>query len=258
LGGLLVILAILLSAQGKDKGIAIPILIGYLFIAAIRAWLSMGARESRYALQGFVISGLFDFINKEVFARSNHTRFTLFREAPLRREKCVVPWYRFRRGGTDPIKEADTSRARYRLGEGVTGQAWQKPARDLVVQLIPRFATRRLMEAYHIQFFHVLPETASSISDYIVGVKAIISYAYLDHRDQFMGLVSLDIRDADITLADLTALTPQSNAAAQGGLLISSADEKIEVDSDTLFLLLRAIGNVLESFQLTEKGTANA
>jgi hypothetical protein len=78
LGVLLFILAAWLGALGNDLRYVVPIVVAYFVLALWRALLIVQSRESRHQAQGIIIQGLFDFINKELFGRSNRTRFTIF------------------------------------------------------------------------------------------------------------------------------------------------------------------------------------
>lgn len=243
LGVLLFVLAAGLAAVGKDPAITIPLLIIYFLFATIQAFLVISAREGRFALQGQVVTGLFNFMNNELFSRSNRTRFTLFREAPYL-NSYIIAWWRFRRGGRNPIKEADESCAFYGKNEGVTGRVWATPAEKLIIQVLPDFENdRALMEAYYIETLKVPHESASFISDYMTQVRAIVSYAFLDSQGQFLGLLSLDIKDAEVQVDK-----------ERGSInIVPPNDGHITVDADRLFLLTQAVGNVLESFQLKDR-----
>jgi hypothetical protein len=76
-------------------------------------------------------------------------------------------------------------------------------------------------------------------------VRAIVSYAFLDHHDQFLGLMSLDIQNANVRPdeASIDIIPPDGNSA-------------FSVNADELFRFVRALGSVLDSFQLT-KGAAH-
>jgi len=191
-----------------------------------------------------VVAGLFDFINRELFSRSSYTRFTLFRRAPFR-PSFIIPWYRFRRGGNGPIRDADASRSKYQKGEGITGRAWETPATKLAIQVLPEFSSRSVLEAYYIGQLGVSREHVADISPYMDKVRAIVSYAFLDHHDQFLGLMSLDIQNANVRPdeASIDIIPPDGNSA-------------FSVNADELFRFVRALGSVLDSFQLT-KGAAH-
>lgn len=239
---MLLFLAILLAMQGKNQKIVLPIVVAYCVIALWRFFLSMRASESRYALQAHVVANLFDFINRELFSRSSYTRFTLFRQAPFRRSQ-IVPWYRFRRGGNGPIKDAALSRAKYHKGEGITGRAWETPATRLAIQVLPEFPNRAVLDAYYIGELGVSREHVAEISGYMEKVRAIVSYAFLDHRDQFLGLMSLDIQNATVHPDEASIrIAPMDNNSA------------FTVNADELFRLVRVVGLVLDSFQVPRGG----
>jgi len=242
LGVLLLLLAIILAMQGKNQKIVLPIVIAYCLVALWRFFLSMRASESRYALQAQVVASLFDFINRELFSRSSFTRFTLFRQAPFRRS-VIIPWYRFKRGGNGPMRDAAASRAKYRKGEGITGRAWETPATKLAIQVLPEFPSRQILEAYYIGELGVSREHVADISSYMEKVRAIVSYAFLDHRDQFLGLMSLDIQNATVHPDEASIrIAPMDGNSA------------FTVNADELFRIVRVLGIVLDSFQVLRGG----
>ena len=162
----------------------------------------------------------------------------MFEIAPFLFGRFIVPWYRFRRGAQDVRKEADRSRARYRSGEGITGRAWANAAREIEVQLLPAFASQQEMRAFYIDHLGVPQQAAEAVSDYMTGVRGIISYSFVGENDLFLGLLSLDIREAELKAGEgqTIAIVPENG-------------EQCVVDADQLYLLLRAVGNVLDSFK---------
>jgi hypothetical protein len=253
----LVLIAIGISAQGKNFLIVGPLLTVYCGLALLRAWLAIRNRETNNAIQAGVFAGLCDLINKDLFGASNRTRFTLFELAP-RRTTHIIPRYRFNRGGIGPVKEALLSRARYRRGEGATGRAWAKPATSLAIQWIPPLSSKEVMKAYYVDYLRVSPDTAAAISDHMVNVRCIISYTFLDSNDQFLGLLSLDVSDMDVSVEDvsLVPMTPEGGTSPESPLSLQrtflslkSGDDTINVESESLLRLVRAIGTVLQSFR---------
>jgi hypothetical protein len=239
--------AIILAVQGKDPKVAIPLLVAYIVFTVWRWVLIMRAREARDLTLSVVIGGLFDLINSALFKNSGRTRFTLFQEAPL--AACIIPVCRYRRGGKDPIKEAESSRSWYRRREGITGRAWDVRSNEIDVQILPDFEGRRgLMEAYY-EYQLGLPRrrVRNCISDHMVRVRGIVSYTFADCRHQQLGVMSIDIADADVTFdeEDATILVePRSTSSSDGPFL---------VDLNQLVLFSRMIGNVLESFELASR-----
>lgn len=239
--------AVVLAAQGKDPKIAQPLLGAYIIITGWRWWLIMRAREARDLTLAVVIGGLFHLINADLFKNSGCTRFTLFQEAPL--AACIIPVCRYRRGGRDPIKEAESSRSWYRRGEGITGRAWDARSNEIDVQILPDFQDRRgWMEAYYEHELR-LPKkrVRKCISDYMVRVRGIVSFTFAGCRGEQLGVMSIDIADADVTFdeEDETILVEPHRAAV--------SDEPFLVDLNQLVLFSSMIGNVLESFDLSSR-----
>jgi hypothetical protein len=232
--------AIVLAVQGKDQKIALPLLAAYMVFTGWRWWLTLRSREARDLTMATAVGGLFHQINTQVFASSQCTRFTLFQEAPFR--SCIVPICRYRRNGREPITEAEASRSWYRRGEGITGRAWDGPSNEFDVQVLPDFENKRgVMEAYYLHHLQVPKPRLQAISDYMVRVRGIVSYTFANSREQQLGLMSIDIADAEVLFdKEDGTITVVPNAGASPFL----------VDLDHLSLLSSMIGNVLESFDL--------
>ena len=234
-----VLIAIVLSAQGKDPAIALPLLGAYIIFTIWRWILVLRAREARDLTMATAVGGLFHLINQQVFNNSSCTRYTLFQEVPGR--SCIVPICRYRRSGKEPVKEAEASRSWYRRGEGITGKAWDGPPNEVDVQVLPHFEGKRsVMDAYYLRHLDFPRDRLEAISDHMVRVRAIISYTFADGREQQLGLMSIDIADADVRFE------------AEDGTMtvVPNGGTPFLVDLDHLSILNSMIGNVLESFDL--------
>ncbi len=205
----------------------------YLVATAVKLAAAVRSRLRERIAEAEVLWGLFNFLNDEIFNGDNGTRFTLFKQDPTNRAR-IVPWYRYRKGGSDPIGDAEGSRASYGRGEGATGQAWESAGDgDLFFAPFPEFEDRADFEEFYVNQMHVSPETASQISHYMMNVGAIFSVGYCDTRGKFLGVLSIDLRMPIVTMGPL--------------VLISGVDQ-IEVRSDQLLLICQSIRSVLRSF----------
>jgi hypothetical protein len=151
-------------------------------------------RRARDYLQASVLREFFADMNREVFADDALTRFTLFRVSPFD-EKRIVPWYRYDHGTDDVISEAQRSRASYRKGEGFTGDAWLRAGNQLVFASFPAFSDRREFEEYYRNTIGIKAETVNEISDFMMNVRTILSYGFVDEAGGFLGLLSIDLRN---------------------------------------------------------------
>jgi hypothetical protein len=151
-------------------------------------------RKARDYLQASVLREFFADMNREVFADDALTRFTLFRVSPFD-EKRIVPWYRYVRETGDVIREAQRSRASYRKGEGFTGDAWRRAGNELVFASFPAFSSRREFEEYYQNTVGIEAESVNAISDFMIDVRTIVSYGFVDDAGGFLGLLSIDLRN---------------------------------------------------------------
>lgn len=238
-----VITAVFLAAQGKDPHVAIPLLLTYLGFTFWRWVLVFLSRESKNLLLALVVAGLFESINRAMFNNSSHTRFTLFQELPG--TSRIIPTCRYRRGGGDPLKEAERSRCSYDNHEGITGQVWASAEDDTDIQILPDFQNRRsLMEAYYIDELKVSRQTVRAISDFMINVSAILSYRALDARQHALGLISIDIRDATVTWdSEDATITVEPHSS-------SPSERPFIVDLNDLSFFGQIVSNVLESFNI--------
>jgi hypothetical protein len=172
-------------------------------------------------------------MNKEIFNDDDRTRFTLFIEPPLR-PGVIVPWYRYRKGTSNPIAEAQRSRACYRPREGITGEAWASP-RQLILMRLPRFRSRLEFEQYYRHELGIEPKVAASISDYMIDVQTIISCGLTDHHGEMLGILSLDIK-APLTVDGFTLRL-----------------DNLDLDANAMSVILHSIQVVLESSKIAEK-----
>ena len=78
---LLIAIAATISAFGKPA--PVYTLLGvYILITMGKFYYTLTSRDTINNLKAAIITGLLNFINKEVLSDSNYTRFTIFRVAP--------------------------------------------------------------------------------------------------------------------------------------------------------------------------------
>lgn len=205
----------------------------YVIFLLIAGITTIRQRVARGYLMSEVLWGLFSHMNREIFRDDSRTRFTLFRRDPFF-PQYIVPWYRFRKGATDGIYEADLSKARYRRGEGYTGKAWEDPGSKLYCAAFPDFKTRAEFETYYIDELQIDPKAVRDISDYMWHTRTLFSYGFTDSRGKFLGVLSLDIQHP---ISE--GMGGESSENSQAPFL----------DAPAMFLIVRSIQNVLESFE---------
>lgn len=242
---LLVGLAITISAFGKPNPVYVLVSF-YLVIMLWKLGYTIATRDNIGNLKAAIITGLLNFINKEMLNDSNNTRFTVFRVAPYRPD-YIIPWIRFKRGGTGGRREAFDSRARFQRNEGITGKVWAKPPGTLAVHLIPEIPgrDRNLLRVLY-AVYGVKPQTFDALSDHMCKVRCIISYVCLDEHAQFLNLLSLDIESPVVRV-------PIGTESKAVYLEFQDGEKKTNVDTQSLWRLVSTIGTVLQQYKLEEK-----
>lgn len=237
---LLLLFIVLAAYYACDPALRNLIVGTCIAISGIRAGLVWRSRWVSARSLSRVFGSLFAYINDSFFGRSTDTRFTIFRPAPFRKN-YIVPWWRFSSGVTDLVREASGSRSRYTKDEGHTGIVWQTADADeptFRIQELPEFKNRIEMEEYFEHVLNVSEETARSISDYMVDVTAIMSLPFVGSSGRFLGLLSVDFRNAKVEKVEHVARLKVKPAAGESYL----------VDSNSLYALTRNINGVLEIF----------
>jgi hypothetical protein len=223
----------------------LSIFLGIFYVLVVIALLIIGIRNrvARDFFHAQVLWGLFSLINDEIYAGDERTRFTLFQRSPLK-PRYIVPTYRFYRGGSDPISEADQSRARFKYGEGITGEAWQRAGQDLLFMALPKFATRQEFEGYYIDSLSIQREVVGDLSRFMEETESIFCYGFLSPRDSLLGVLSIDLQ-APVILA-----SPEERIAG----FVTSNGEPVFFDWERMKDLLKVVQNVLESLQDARRG----
>lgn len=231
------VLAALLAINSYSLHPTLSIVLGLLYIVVIGVHFGLGVRARR-ALdvgRGELLGTLFAFINEQVFGGDHRTRFTLFVPAPGRPD-YIIPWYRYREGGSDPISEARRSRARYRRNEGETGKAWAEAGRKVLVSAFPRFNNKQEFTRFYVTEMKVSPTVVQDLSDYMVEVQAMFSYGCVGSNHRTMGVLSLDLQ-APLSKTDRGYSFPSPDG-----------DTQVELDFSRLELLFQSVQNMLEGF----------
>lgn len=220
---------------------AVIILGGVYFVTLLLLSLqTIRGRAARDRVQADVLWGLFSHMNKEIFRDDSGTRFTLFIPSPLRRRSdYLVPWYRYRKGAQDPITEAQKSKARYRRGEGFTGQAWEQAGSYLFYGSFPFFPSRTEFEKYYKSKLEIEPDTVHEISDFMIKVRTIFTYGFTDSTGKLLGVLSLDMQ-----------------RPLEGSGSSTFRIDPVELNTHDMALIVRSIKSVLESFYATGKEPA--
>lgn len=246
LGPLLIVIAAFIAYQARTNEKVLWAFILYVVIALVQLLTKLFSRDNHHVFVGRVIGNLLSHLNQSLFRATNLTRFTLFCLAPFNKH-FLIPFYRFRRGISNVFREADRSQARFAQDQGVTGKAWLDPPFEFTFQEFPRFKRREVMEAYYIKELSVPAETARHISNNMMEVCAIGSFACLDGWQHLLGILSVDFRNAQVSRQILEdghkvyVVSPFTDAGDEG---------KIVIDSDSLHVVLQSVSITLETLRM--------
>ncbi len=233
IGKLTIVLAGSVELFRSQPGYAAGIVVLYSSFFLLSARQTLKRRRARDHGLAETLRGLFAQMNTEIFNDDHRTRFTLFIEPPLR-PGIIVPWYRYMKGATSVIAEAQKSRACYRPREGITGEAWASPRQPLLMCL-PKFSNRQELERYYTRELAINPDVAASISDYMVDVQTVLSCGLTDTAGDVLGVLSLDIMAPLIIEGSTLRL------------------DDLDLDANSMSVILHSIQIVLESFEAAEK-----
>jgi hypothetical protein len=207
----------------------------YLVLLGLSLIDVLWGRKAKDYAQAAVLRELFSQIHGELFADDEYIRITLFRPSPSDRE-YIVPWYRYTANTEDPISEAQKSLAKYRRGEGFTGQAWMVAGEEIIIASFPEFFDRNEFEAYYIDTLGIDPKTVKSISVQMVNVRTVLTYGFNGIDGELLGVLSVDLH---LPLEVVENKYPRIGAT--------------DIRADTLIQLLDSIESTLEAFAKIEK-----
>ncbi len=228
----------LLATFRSHPRIAIPAAFVYTFLIFLIGFdLIVGRRNSEYA-RSAVLREFFEQLGNEVFCDVKKYRITIFRQSPFNAE-YIVPWYRYTKGDNDIITPALKSHAKYRKGEGHTGDAWENHGQELILASFPDFQGSREEFAKYYKLLKIDSDTISELSDMMVSVRTIISYGFEGESGNFLGVLSIDLEE------------PLSIDEETGSPVIGETF----LYADTLLHTLRSINIVLQGFANAETRT---
>lgn len=228
-----------LSVSGTTAAVAFGT---YLVALVLYYILVLRLRRAQDHLQAEVLWDLFNNMNQKIFADSYRTRFTLFREDPVRHGE-LVPWTRFQKGGSGPLREAARSRARYRRGEGSAGRAWNEAGESILLTQAGPFETREAMVQEYINSLHIRPDVAEKISEYMEQAYAFFSYGFVDSRNHLLGVLSVDLCGR-VTQHENGDLTFEARRPDR---------EAIVINMEEMMSKIGSIQSVLESLFMLER-----
>jgi hypothetical protein len=217
----------------------------YFALLAVHIALTLWQRRARDRVQGAVMWGLFDRINREIFKGDHRTRFTLFRRAPLVWPGEIIPWFRYHQGGHDAIALAARSRAHFRRGEGITGGAWDQ-GQTIFCAPLPQFQSREQFEHHYVNTLEVRKPVVTGLSPFMEKVQTIFAYGFLDQQGHFLGVLSLDFKGV-LTLEDGGVTVESAPNQAAGG-----STTPLKLNAREMELMLKDVESVLTSFAQAE------
>jgi hypothetical protein len=162
----------------------------YALTLIVRGGIVLRRKIGKKHLEVRIIHKFFHYMNQKLFNNLPGYRFTLFTVDPVN-SNYITPYIRFQIGGRDGLTDAEKSKAHYSQGMSYTGIAWQHP-RQCHRHVFPLFADREEFAFYYVNTLKVPREVVKHISDYMIEVRQIFCYGFVDASDQFMGVLSID------------------------------------------------------------------
>lgn len=242
-------LAILAYSTNPTYTLVLGLIYIGLFIA--RFIVVFKNRQSKDAVQGHIFWRLCRRIDEEVVNSQLGARITLFWRDPFNRD-FIVARYRYGRGRSDPIQEANYSKARYKWEMGDTGLAWSQPG-ALFISLFPKFANKEEFETYYINRVNIKngvkiePEIVYDLSRFMVTVRTILSYGLEDSAGRFLGVVSIDFKEL-VTSAEFQEHNYNQDES-QELKDIMEGEEIVEFDEIRIRDILKSMQTMLEAFE---------
>lgn len=241
LGVLILITGCVLATTAYPANEIRSIFVGITFLVAYawRAVAVVSQRRARDAVQASVFWSLCYRIDTEVVQSKYGARITLFTRDSFRR-KFITARYRYRRGLSDPIREARESRARFKWKEALAGWAWSQPG-DLFFAFFPPFANREEFEEYYLKRLKIDAEALRELSDVVGEFRTIIAYGLQDSAGRFLGVVSIDFTEL---------VTTKGGVGVPPGFMESYLDDSeiVEFDESQIRNILRSMQSMLEAF----------
>lgn len=226
----------LIATYRSHPRIAIPAALTYtLLIALIGIDLVWGRRNSDYS-RSAVLREFFQQLGNEVFRDVKNYRITIFQPSPFS-DEYITPSYRYTKGRKDIITPALKSRAKYRRGEGYTGDAWVNHGQELIVASFPDFRESRAEFESYYEKLGIDGDTIAHLGDTMVRVRTILSYGFEDEAGDFLGVMSIDLEE------------PLTVDEATNSPMIGDT----HLYADTLLQTLRSINLVLQGFAKAER-----
>lgn len=216
----------------------------YIGLFVTRFIIVFKNRQSKDAVQGHIFWRLCRRIDEEVVDSKLGARITLFWRDPFNND-FIVARYRYGRGRSNPIIEANNSTARYKWEMGDTGLAWSQPG-ALFVSLFPKFQNKEEFETYYINRVSIEPEIVHDLSSYMVNVRTIISYGLEDSAGRFLGVVSIDFKEL-VTATGFQELNSESSENKELKEIIEG-EEIVEFDEIRIRDILKSMQTMLEAF----------
>lgn len=205
----------------SHPALAICAALVYSFVNVLILSDIIKGRRSRDYAQAAVLREFFSYLGREVLSEASSYRITVFRQSPFD-TRYIVPWYRYSKNDGDLVASALHSRAKYRKNEGYTGEAWSRKGRVLICASFPDFEdSRELFEAYYVDQLGIDQETVRDLSDSMVRVRTIFSYAFEGTSGEFLGVLSIDL-DEPITFDEQTKISRIGKSHLYGDSLVQT------------------------------------
>jgi hypothetical protein len=111
---------------------------------------------------------------------------------PEKTDQYLTPVYRYQYGG--PSGRTD-SKAKFHKGEAFAGFAWDQPRKFFGRGDLPICKDDKEFIDFYATQFGMQPESVQQLSNRTRKIRSIICFGLIDHRHDFLGVLSLDSTD---------------------------------------------------------------
>ncbi|MBA3036521.1 MAG: hypothetical protein FP814_08520 [Desulfobacterium sp.] len=166
------------------------LLFGYISIQLVRGFFAIQRIQEMDAEHKALTRSFFHYMNGKLFPQTqNYHRFTLFIQDDVNKN-YIIPYVRYYIGAAEGETNLDNSKVRYPKNVSYTGMAWGDPEKFLY-KSFPSFADRQEFERFYIHELKIPHSIVKNISDYMVKVRHIFCFGFVDDMGNFIAVLSL-------------------------------------------------------------------
>lgn len=158
----------------------------YLLCNSTRVYFDRRAESLRKRPKDSAVREILRFFTREMFGEDASVRATVL--LPDETNQYILPAHRYQYGG---LPGRWSSNAKFPYGAAVAGFAWEEKSR-LFKWDLDSFADERTWRQYYRVTLKMPDELINRLSQHVRKVRSIFCAALVNHRDDFIGVLSID------------------------------------------------------------------